>query len=71
VMANLVVVDSYQGARSESGDVILSGITPYAELGEILNGSKSAQANVTTIFKSLGMAVQDVATAKLVYEATK
>jgi thiomorpholine-carboxylate dehydrogenase len=69
VMANVVVVDSYQGSRSESGDVILSGIAPYAELGEILNGSKPARANETTVFKSLGMAVQDVATAKLVYEA--
>ena len=71
VMANVVVVDSYQGARSESGDVILSGITPYAELGEILNGSKSPRARETTVFKSLGMAVQDVATAQLVYEAAK
>ncbi len=69
VMANVVVVDSYQGARSESGDVILSRITPYAELGEILNGSKPARANETTVFKSLGMAVQDVATAQMVYEA--
>jgi ornithine cyclodeaminase/alanine dehydrogenase-like protein (mu-crystallin family) len=69
VMANVVVVDSYQGARSESGDVILSGIAPYAELGEILNGSKPARANETTVFKSLGMAVQDVATAQMVYEA--
>lgn len=71
VMANVVVVDSYEGARSESGDVILSGITPYAELGEILNGSKSVPATKTTVFKSLGMAVQDVATAQLVYEAGK
>jgi thiomorpholine-carboxylate dehydrogenase len=69
VMANVVVVDSYQGARSESGDVILSGITPYAELGEILNGSKAARAHETTVFKSLGMAVQDVAAAKLVCDA--
>jgi ornithine cyclodeaminase/alanine dehydrogenase-like protein (mu-crystallin family) len=71
VMANVVVVDSYEGARSESGDVILSGITPNAELGEILNGSKSVPATKTTVFKSLGMAVQDVATAQLVYEAGK
>ena len=71
VMANVVVVDSYRGARSESGDVILSGIAPYAELGEILNGSKPARANETTVFKSLGMAVEDVAAAKLVYEAGK
>jgi ornithine cyclodeaminase/alanine dehydrogenase-like protein (mu-crystallin family) len=71
VMGNVVVVDSYEGARSESGDVILSGITPYAELGEILNGSRPARANETTVFKSLGMAVEDVAAAKLVYDASR
>lgn len=70
-MSNVVVVDSYEGARNEAGDVILSGITPYAELGEVLNGSKRVDRNATTIFKSLGMAVEDVAAAKLVYEAAR
>jgi ornithine cyclodeaminase/alanine dehydrogenase-like protein (mu-crystallin family) len=70
-MGNVVIVDSYEGARNESGDVILSGVTPYAELGEILNGSKPARANETTIFKSLGMAVEDVAGARLVYNASR
>jgi ornithine cyclodeaminase/alanine dehydrogenase-like protein (mu-crystallin family) len=70
-MANIVVVDSYEGAKHEAGDVILSGITPYAELGEVLNGTKSVDSNATTIFKSLGMAVEDVAAAKLVYEAAR
>ncbi|MFN2623399.1 MAG: ornithine cyclodeaminase family protein [Chthoniobacterales bacterium] len=70
-MRNVVIVDSYEGARKESGDVILSGATPFAELGEILNGTKRVEPGVTTVFKSLGMAVEDVATAKLVYEATK
>ena len=70
-MANVVVVDSYEGARNEAGDVILSGITPFAELGEILNGSKRVPAGATTIFKSLGMAVEDVAAAKLVYDAAE
>jgi len=70
-MRNVVIVDSYEGARKESGDVILSGATPFAELGEILNGTKRVDPGVTTIFKSLGMAVEDVAAAKLVYEATK
>ena len=70
-MANVVMVDSYEGARSEAGDVILSGVTPYAELGEVLNGTKPARADETTIFKSLGMAVQDVAAAKLVYKASR
>jgi ornithine cyclodeaminase/alanine dehydrogenase-like protein (mu-crystallin family) len=68
-MRNVVIVDSYEGARKESGDVILSGATPFAELGEILNGTKTVEPNATTIFKSLGMAVEDVAAAKLVYDA--
>ena len=70
-MRNVVIVDSYEGARKESGDVILSGATPFAELGEILNGTKRAPAGATTIFKSLGMAVEDVAAARLVYEASR
>ena len=68
-MRNVVIVDSYEGARKESGDVILSGATPFAELGEILNGTKTVEPGATTIFKSLGMAVEDVAAAKLVYDA--
>jgi thiomorpholine-carboxylate dehydrogenase len=67
-MRNVVIVDSYEGARTESGDVILSGATPFAELGEILNGTKRVEPGATTIFKSLGMAVEDVAAAKLVLE---
>ncbi|HSP44425.1 MAG TPA: ornithine cyclodeaminase family protein [Chthoniobacterales bacterium] len=69
-MRNVVIVDSYEGARNEAGDVILSGVTPYAELGQIINGSKRVERGVTTIFKSLGMAVEDVAAAHLVYEAS-
>ncbi len=70
-MRNVVIVDSYEGARNEAGDVILSGVTPFAELGEILNGSKRVESGTTTIFKSLGMAVEDVAAAKLVYDAAR
>jgi thiomorpholine-carboxylate dehydrogenase len=68
-MSNVVIVDSYEGARNEAGDVVLSGITPYAELGEVINGTKAVRATETTIFKSLGMAVEDVAAARLVYQA--
>lgn len=70
-MRNVVIVDSYEGARKESGDVILSRATPFAELGEILNGTKRVEHGVTTIFKSLGMAVEDVAAAKLVYDVAR
>jgi thiomorpholine-carboxylate dehydrogenase len=47
--------------------VILSGAKIYAELGEALAGKVPAQANKTTIFKSLGMAVEDIAAATFVY----
>ncbi|MEY2507868.1 MAG: hypothetical protein QOH01_2197 [Verrucomicrobiota bacterium] len=70
-MRNLVIVDSYEGARKEAGDVILSHATPFAELGEILNGTKRVEPGATTIFKSLGMAVEDVAAAKLIYDASR
>jgi ornithine cyclodeaminase/alanine dehydrogenase-like protein (mu-crystallin family) len=68
-MRNVVYVDSREGATKESGDVILSGAQIYAELGEVLTGKVPARANETTIFKSLGMAVEDIAAALLVYRA--
>jgi ornithine cyclodeaminase/alanine dehydrogenase-like protein (mu-crystallin family) len=68
-MANVVFVDSHEGAMKESGDVILSGAKIYAELGEALAGKVLTRANETTIFKSLGMAVEDIAAGMLVYRA--
>jgi len=64
---SVVFVDSREGAMKESGDVILSGAEIYAELGEVLAGKVPSQANETTIFKSLGMAAEDIAAAMLVY----
>src|SRR6266542_3896752 len=68
-MTNVVFVDSREGAMKESGDVILSGAEIYAELGEALAGKVSSRANEITIFKSLGMAAEDIAAAMLVYRA--
>ena len=79
-MSNVVFVDSREGASRESGDVILSGAKVYAEIGEALAGSPRdesvrladkipSRANETTIFKSLGMAVEDISAAMLVYRA--
>ena len=70
-MRNVVFVDSREGAMKESGDVVLSGAGIYAELGEALAGKVPTRANETTIFKSLGMAVEDIAAALLVYRSTK
>jgi ornithine cyclodeaminase/alanine dehydrogenase-like protein (mu-crystallin family) len=69
-MANVVFVDSREAAMKESGDVILSGAKIYAELGEALAGKVPSCASETTIFKSLGMAVEDIAAAMLVYRLT-
>jgi thiomorpholine-carboxylate dehydrogenase len=68
-MGNVVFVDSREAAMKESGDVILSGSKIYAELGEAFAGKINNQANQTTIFKSLGMAVEDITAALLVYRA--
>jgi ornithine cyclodeaminase/alanine dehydrogenase-like protein (mu-crystallin family) len=70
-MANVVFVDSREAAMKESGDVILSGATIYAELGEALTGKVPSRANETTIFKSLGMAVEDLAAALLVHRSAE
>jgi ornithine cyclodeaminase/alanine dehydrogenase-like protein (mu-crystallin family) len=68
VMANILVVDSREAVLKESGDVILSGAKIYAEAGEIFAGTKAAPLSETTVFKSVGLAIEDIATAKLVYD---
>ena len=70
-MANIVFVDSREAAIKESGDVILSRTKIHAELGEALAGKVPPRANETTVFKSLGMAVEDIAAALLVYESAR
>ena len=70
-MSNVIFVDSREGALKESGDVILSGAKIYAELGEALAGKVPSRANETTVFKSLGMAVEDITAAMLVYRTVK
>jgi ornithine cyclodeaminase/alanine dehydrogenase-like protein (mu-crystallin family) len=68
-MANMLVVDSREAVLKESGDVILSKAGIYAEAGEIFAGTKEAPVAATTVFKSVGIAIEDIATAKLVYDA--
>ena len=64
-----VIVDSREAALKESGDVILSGAPIFAEAGEIFAGTRRPPRGTTTVFKSLGLAVEDIATARLVYDA--
>ncbi|KAF4085296.1 hypothetical protein AMELA_G00115610 [Ameiurus melas] len=67
----VIYVDSRDGAALESGDIILSGAEVFAELGEVLNGTRPAFRNKTTVFKSLGMGIQDAVSAKLVFDKWK
>ena len=69
VMRNVIYVDSRAAAAVESGDVILSKCPVYAELGELFSDAVPARADEITVFKSLGLAVEDVAAASLVWRA--
>ena len=68
VMAEKVVVDSYEAAAKEAGDVILCGASIFAEAGEILGGWIPLARGQTTVFKSVGIACEDLATARLVFD---
>ena len=61
-------VDSREAASRESGDVIAAGHV-FAELGEVIAGIKAGRqsSEEVTLFKSVGVAVADLASAELVY----
>ncbi|KAK7063301.1 hypothetical protein SK128_023555 [Halocaridina rubra] len=67
VRKGIIYTDSRESAENEAGDVIKAGVPVFAEIGEVLLGSKPANKNSLTIYKSLGLAVQDAVTARLVY----
>ncbi|MGA2373008.1 MAG: ornithine cyclodeaminase family protein [Candidatus Korobacteraceae bacterium] len=67
-MHGAVIVDSREAAMKESGDVLLASAPIYAELGELLAGTKPMPQAKITVFESLGLAVEDLAAAKLVLE---
>jgi ornithine cyclodeaminase/alanine dehydrogenase-like protein (mu-crystallin family) len=67
--AGTLIVDSREAVLLESGDVIHSKASIYAEAGEIFSGAKPRPAEGITVFKSVGLAVEDIAAAKLVYDA--
>ena len=68
-MHNILVVDSSEAVLKESGDVILSNAPIFAEVGELFARRKNLQRSATTVFKSVGIAVEDIAAARLVYDS--
>jgi len=75
-----VFVDRRESALNESGDYLLAAkegvIGPdniAGEIGELLIGTKSGRTSASeiTLFKSLGLAIEDVACAEYVYRKAK
>jgi alanine dehydrogenase len=66
-----IYVESHEAALKESGDVIAAGKEPI-EIGEVIVGKQSGRtsADQITLFKSVGVAVEDIAAAELVYKKT-
>jgi len=71
-----IIVDDI-GQASHSGEInvpfskgLLSEKDIYCELGEVITGKKKARTSDTdiTVFDSTGLAIQDVATANMVYQ---
>lgn len=80
VLRAKVVIDHHEAALAEAGDLLIpmeQGMMTaehiHAELGEIVAGAKAGRQAVDeiTLFKSVGVAVQDVAAASAVLEAAR
>ena len=77
VMANAtIIVDSYEGALKEAGDIVIplsegsiQRDTIYASIDELVSETKPAPdvENRITVFKSVGMALEDLVAADLAY----
>ena len=68
-----VVVESRAAAQAPppAGANELAGITVHAEIGELIAGTRPGREHATqiTLYKSVGVAVQDAVAARLVYDA--
>jgi ornithine cyclodeaminase len=69
-------VDRRESTVNESGDLLLAGLGEEhirAELGEVLIGVHPGRADTEelTVFKSLGLAVEDLAAAELIVQKAR
>jgi ornithine cyclodeaminase len=60
-----VVVDDLEAAAAEAGDLIQAGRAPNTTLRQLLADSSAQIGEDVTVFKSVGIAAQDVAAAHL------
>lgn len=65
-----IVAESRQAVEREAGDVILSGAKVQAEIGALLGDPASSVPHGRRIlFKSVGMAIEDLVGARLVWQS--
>jgi ornithine cyclodeaminase/alanine dehydrogenase-like protein (mu-crystallin family) len=67
-MRGAVVVESREAALREPGDILQAKAEVSAEIGELLQGKQLDRRDRPVVFKSVGIAIEDVASAKLVYD---
>jgi ornithine cyclodeaminase/alanine dehydrogenase-like protein (mu-crystallin family) len=67
-MRGAVVVESREAAEREPGDILLAKATVTAEIGELLNGAGLDRKGLPVVFKSVGIAAEDIAAAQLAYQ---
>lgn len=65
-MKNIIIVDSRESALHESAEVVHAGAAIHSELGDLIAKPNEKLRGKTTIFKSLGIAVEDIAAAAAV-----
>ena len=80
IVKSKVVCDQVQACLNEAGDIqipieegVFSAENIHGSLGEVINGTLDGRENddEITLFKSVGLAVQDISCAALVYEQAK
>ena len=69
MLYSMVFADCAESALSSAGDVVQSGCEIHGELGDVISGKlKVEDWSQTRVFKSCGMAIQDLVGAKIVID---
>jgi len=68
MLSSFVVAESKSAVERESGDVRMSGAKVGAEIGNVLSGALAAPVGQRMVFKSVGMAIEDLTAARLVWQ---
>jgi thiomorpholine-carboxylate dehydrogenase len=69
MLSSIVIAEARGPVEIESGDVRLSGACVHAEIGQILSGAAQVPAGARIVFKSVGMAIEDLTAARIVWLA--